>query len=288
MLFRQPQPIFTTQDVTVGTQTHEINQDVIQIYSDAEVPKTVTKEEILHVQLHQAKSYQEWHEIAMQIDIQPGKLQWRQTRASTLYDFKLITARIQGMKKAIEDHDVPALLCVLFSGQMRGLAGILDKRLYSVMYRSTKLNIEEYFQTTVKMLETLAEAPDDQYKNAKKVEIFNGVKNCFGNTALLLHGGATFGLFHLGVVKTLFENDILPRIITGSSIGALIAALVCVKKDDELPGIFEEKGVNLEAFANKSQTGAIARKVTRLICLIQVNQTRISARCKSTGRLCAR
>lgn len=43
------------------------------------------------------------------------------------------------------------------------------------------------------------------------------------------------GMYHLGVVKTLFEHGLLPRIISGASVGALVAALVCVKTDDELP-----------------------------------------------------
>lgn len=42
-------------------------------------------------------------------------------------------------------------------------------------------------------------------------------------------------MFHLGVVKTLFEHGLLPRIISGASAGALMAALVCVKTDEELP-----------------------------------------------------
>lgn len=42
-------------------------------------------------------------------------------------------------------------------------------------------------------------------------------------------------MYHLGVVKTLFEHGLLPRIISGASVGALVAAIVCVKTDDELP-----------------------------------------------------
>jgi hypothetical protein len=43
------------------------------------------------------------------------------------------------------------------------------------------------------------------------------------------------GLYHLGVVKTLNEQGLLPRVICGSSVGALIASLVCVHTDEELP-----------------------------------------------------
>lgn len=43
------------------------------------------------------------------------------------------------------------------------------------------------------------------------------------------------GLYHIGVVKALFEQDLLPRIISGTAVGALIAALICIHTDDELP-----------------------------------------------------
>ncbi len=58
-----------------------------------------------------------------------------------------------------------------------------------------------------------------------------------GNTALMCHGGATFGMCHLGVAKALWEAGVLPRIVCGSSVGALFAALVCVH-DDETVSVY--------------------------------------------------
>lgn len=77
--------------------------------------------------------------------------------------------------------------------------------------------------------------------------------------------GSTFGLYHLGVVKTLLENNCLPRIVCGSSIGSLIAALVCIHTDDELPAVFLPGGIDLKAFAKKSNKGNLQRKLTRLL-----------------------
>lgn len=60
-----------------------------------------------------------------------------------------------------------------------------------------------------------------------KLNFFHGIilsnilmedtRQSFGGTALLLQGGATFGLYHLGVVKALNEAKLLPRVICGSS-----------------------------------------------------------------------
>jgi len=56
-----------------------------------------------------------------------------------------------------------------------------------------------------------------------------------GNTALLLSGGAGLGKYHNGLIKALWECDLLPKIVCGSSSGSLVAAGICVFKKEEIP-----------------------------------------------------
>ena len=56
----------------------------------------------------------------------------------------------------------------------------------------------------------------------------------YGRTALCLSGGATFAYYHFGVVKALLEADLVPEVITGTSGGALVAALVATRTNEEL------------------------------------------------------
>lgn len=42
------------------------------------------------------------------------------------------------------------------------------------------------------------------------------------------------GYFHAGVVSALFEQNLLPSVISGSSVGALLAAIICTHADSEL------------------------------------------------------
>ncbi len=96
----------------------------------------------------------------------------------------------------------------------------------------------------------------------------------------LIEGGATFGLYHLGVVKSLFEADLLPRIISGTSVGALIAALICTHTEQELPNLFVPGGIDLAAFGSKNTSGSFTRKFTRLLTKgIGQAKYRISFRC---------
>jgi len=51
---------------------------------------------------------------------------------------------------------------------------------------------------------------------------------------LCLSGGAMMGLYHFGVVKALLEANLLPHIISGTSAGSVVGAIVCTRTDDEL------------------------------------------------------
>lgn len=44
-------------------------------------------------------------------------------------------------------------------------------------------------------------------------------------------------IFSLGIVKCLFEEGLLPRIITGSSAGSIAASLICTTKYEDLPKV---------------------------------------------------
>ena len=68
----------------------------------------------------------------------------------------------------------------------------------------------------------------------QKRTLFKGIQANYGRTALCLSGGASFAYYHFGVVKALLEQDLLPDVITGTSGGALVAALVATRTNEEL------------------------------------------------------
>lgn len=73
----------------------------------------------------------------------------------------------------------------------------------------------------------------------QKLEFFAETRHSYGRTALLLSGGATFGKFHFGLLKALYEQDLFPRIICGSSVGALIFSVLSCYPLAELPKFFD-------------------------------------------------
>lgn len=90
--------------------------------------------------------------------------------------------------------------------------------------------------------------------NQMKLDFVHDTRQAFGRSTLVLQGGAIFGMCHLGVVKALFLRGLLPRIITGTATGALIAALVAIHKEEELPAVLKGDGIDLSAFAAQAKS----------------------------------
>ncbi|PXF47544.1 Triacylglycerol lipase SDP1 [Gracilariopsis chorda] len=70
--------------------------------------------------------------------------------------------------------------------------------------------------------------------NEDKLTFLNEARHAYGRTALMLSGGAAMGMYHLGVVKALLDQRLLPKVVCGTSAGALIASIVGIFQDEEL------------------------------------------------------
>ena len=88
-------------------------------------------------------------------------------------------------------------------------------------------------------LDHLASAEVDDIPFEEKRDFFRRAQHCYGCSALLMSGSGAFLFFHAGVVKALWSEGLLPSIISGSSGGSVIGALVCTRPDDELGPFFD-------------------------------------------------
>jgi len=74
----------------------------------------------------------------------------------------------------------------------------------------------------------------------KRLAFFKAAQRSFGNTALLMSGGATLGIYHLGYLKALGARSRLPKVVSGTSAGAVLAAFMAVRTDDEVAATFAD------------------------------------------------
>ena len=152
-----------------------------------------------------------------------------------------------------ESEDVLGLVNLLRSGLVRNLGNITAPRLFNRAYAGTKLLIEDYVTHVALAISYAAAYPTDPvrttgFTSQAKLDLLHDTRQAFGRSALVLQGGATFGLCHLGVVKALHLRGLLPRIVAGTASGALIAALVGIHTEDELLEILRGDRIDLSAF----------------------------------------
>ncbi|MCJ1286935.1 hypothetical protein MMC26_006281 [Xylographa opegraphella] len=210
--------------------------------------------EVLLDELAAAQSFEEWEEVAYRLDELDGADLWRQNATSKIYDFRLIYERLQAIIVAREDEDILGLVSLLRSGLVRNLGNITAPRLFNRACAGTKLLIEDYITQVALAIEYVTALPPAQsheggLTSQAKLDLLHDTRQAFGRSTLVLQGGAVFGLCHLGVVKALHLRGLLPRIITGTASGALIAALVGVHTEDELLAFLNGDGIDLAAFA---------------------------------------
>lgn len=193
-------------------------------------------------------------------------IEWRRRNnpTSRYYDWRLITERLQSLAIAREQNNLQQLVNLLRSGLVRNLGNITVPKLYNRSFSGTKYLIEEYISQIAESVEDLSTLPtriESSFHgdgavltNQMKLDFIHDTRQAFGRSTLVMQGGAIFGLCHLGVVKALFFRGLLPRIITGTATGALIAALVAIHTEEELPGVLTGDGIDVSAFASKNRT----------------------------------
>ncbi|CAE7925733.1 unnamed protein product, partial [Symbiodinium sp. KB8] len=201
--------------------------------------------------LGSAATYDEWRNAAETLDRAAGAEQWASDPVSPHYDHATLTARLRKLKQirisvtrarsqAERGRALERMTHTLRSGLHRNLAGLGNPTLYEHTFCGTKGLIEDYVDEVLNQLLFLAKQDT-----------------------------RSLAFFHIGVIRALLDAGVLPRVISGSSGGAVVAAFAGTKTDAELRTMLtvDAEGnlpaVQLQPFETLS-TGSVRRKLTRL------------------------
>lgn len=184
--------------------------------------------------LQRASSYEEWREAAEHYDKRNKLDVWRRKDHSGQYDNVSIRRRLGRLRELKARHDTRGLLFNLNEGIHGNVGGMGRSSLYSHAMSGTKKLIEEYIEEIVHALELLAEEDSGEISPAEKLDFFRRANHCFGRSAFMMSGSGSMLFFHVGVVKALVRENLLPDILSGSSGGALVGCIVSTHTDSEL------------------------------------------------------
>ncbi|MEH6571426.1 MAG: DUF3336 domain-containing protein [Halioglobus sp.] len=209
--------------------------------------KNARKLKKLQTQMDKCHSYEEWSESAVAHDEMSGQKRWRQVDQTSQYDYAQIRLRLDRLRSLRSRHDHQGLMFALNEGIHGNMAGMGRSTLYRRANFGTKHLIEQYIDEIDDSLRFLAELDTKEISLEQKIEFFYRANICFGRSALMLSGGGVLGFYHLGVVKILLEQGLLPRVISGSSAGSLVAGVVGTHTDEELRHFYDPANVHFEA-----------------------------------------
>ncbi|TVY43076.1 Patatin-like phospholipase domain-containing protein [Lachnellula subtilissima] len=207
------------------------------------------KRERLRRKLQAAETYKDWVDAAKELDAFLGNDGWKEEDVFAYYDSKTVKRvleqmrrcrrRVEQQERGNESEDVNTrgkaveeLKALVEACVKNNFVGVENARLYSQTYYGTKNLAQEFIDEVVKGVSILVDT--NQLGPEEKRTLFKRMHTNYGRTALCLSGGASFAYYHFGVVKALLDADLLPDVITGTSGGALIAALVATRTNEEL------------------------------------------------------
>ncbi|KAI1331149.1 lipase [Xylariaceae sp. FL0255] len=229
------------------------------------------KRERLRRKMRATSSYGDWVLAAKEMDAYHGNIRWKEENEYAYYDSSTVRRvydQLRRCRRAAEQQEANAsnlpmrdnadqnrapnkseknvvedLKALTEACVKNNFVGVENPRLYSQTYYGTKNLVQHFIDEVEKCAEFLKDT--HQLPLDDKRALFKRMHANFGRTAVCLSGGAGFAYYHFGIVKALLEADLVPDVITGTSGGALVAALVATRTNDEL------KDLLVPALANK-------------------------------------
>ncbi len=192
--------------------------------------------------LGHARSYAEWQEIASEHDRLSGAEDWRASDTSELLHTAELRKSISVLRRMRRDGETWPLLKAMQDVLFRHQGELIHPELYHVALLGTKRVVTELLDEIETCFTYLLAIDDDRVDDRYRLDQVKRIGRVYGRPALMLSGGGLLGLFHLGVVKALFEENLLPRTISGSSMGSIVAAYACTQSDEQLRANFADLG----------------------------------------------
>uniref|UniRef100_A0A7N0TUU1 PNPLA domain-containing protein n=1 Tax=Kalanchoe fedtschenkoi TaxID=63787 RepID=A0A7N0TUU1_KALFE len=166
-----------------------------------------------------ALTFEEWAHASKMLDKETPKL-----NESDLYDEELVKNKVQELRQRRQEGSRRDIIFRMRADLIRNRGNMCNPQLHKGRLH----------------LRMVCDSDSEELSLEEKLAFMHETRHAFGRTALLLSGGASLGAFHVGVLKTLVEHMLLPRIIAGSSVGSIMCSYSwhSLKFFDQMGGIF--------------------------------------------------
>ena len=201
----------------------------------------------LEKKMSKAETYQQWKEAAIEYDERNGLQKWKDFEVTSRYDHSAIRSRLEKLRSFRKANDNHGLLYTLNEGIHGNMGGMGRAKLYQKARFGTKTLVSNYVDEVTSSLEHLSQPRLKGVNLKEQIDFFERASLCFGRSALMMSGSGTFLFFHVGVLKALWEQDLIPEVISGSSGGAFVAGVVGTRTHKDIHQLFDPEYIALES-----------------------------------------
>lgn len=222
--FRRRYLVLRTWHITLGISI--LYKLLKRLYRSIAVSNTKNS---LYTKMNLATNYEDFKQAATQLDeIQCLSL------PVPIERIKSLQTKTKHMQALIRNGDIQSLTSMLRQDSSRSVGGLL-----STAAEQGKVHciipppeVTEYIQETERALHHICHC--DELSVDDRLSFMKELRHAYGRTALCLSGGGSFGHWHFGIVRVLLKESLLPRIVSGSSAGAIGCAMLATRTDAEL------------------------------------------------------
>ena len=219
-----------------------------------------------------ALTYEEWAHAAKMLDKETIKM-----NEEDLYDVELVRNKLQELHHRRQEGSLRDIIFCMRADLVRNLGNMCNPALHKGRLQMPRL-IKEYIDEVSTQLRMVCDSDSEEPSLEEKLAFMHETRHAFGRTALLLSGGASLGAFHVGVVKTLVEHKLLPRIIAGSSVGSIMCSIVATRSWPELRSFFEDSLHSLQFFDQMGGIFNVVKRVTTYGAVHEIRQLQMMLR----------
>ena len=190
----------------------------------------------LRQRLQQATTYPGWLAVARELEELEGLAAWRAADDSELADCGLLrrtTARLAALRARIHHQpSLQGLLHLLQSVLDRHFGGVDAPGLFACSRVGTKHAVEDFLAEVQASLRAVAATSG--LSQGEKASFFRAAHTAVGQTALALSGGGALAMYHMGVLKALLAEGVMPPVVSGTSGGSIAAGMLAITNDADM------------------------------------------------------
>lgn len=196
--------------------------------------------------LANAATSAEWQQLAEEHDRLTGLDEWRAEPQSEHYDSELLLADLRRMDTLRREGRVEEVVQLLHESLHRHLNDVLHPAHFGTALAGPKQLVSRWLDATESIIDSFVALDHPDWPAQRRLDGIQSAYRNLGRSALLLSGGATLGFYHIGVVRALWHANLLPSVIVGASMGALVASGICSRTDAEVDALYADPVPDIE------------------------------------------